>query len=289
MIHHTRSSASRWRLLEAALAYAEVEGLPVFPLEPRGKRPIVAHGFQAATCEPRKIRTWWEHVPLANIGIPTGQRSGLVVLDVDAPGPVHPQAQGSAALERLLTIAGERTLPPTRMARTGGGGLHLVFAAPAHSLIRSQVGLAGMVGLDVKGEGGYIIFPPSLHASGRFYRWINAERPAPYPNWLFALSGEVYRFPAALPPQSRTATPSRDDLERLAVSLAEHQARPGNRNALGFWLACRLVERRLSHTQAAHIMRVYARHVPAGAHPYTEQEALRTLASATRTTHTHLR
>ena len=72
-------------LLKAALAYAR-RGVPVFPCEPDGKRPLTYNGFWDATADPRRIRDWWSRWPTANVGLPTGERSDLLVLDVDSRG-----------------------------------------------------------------------------------------------------------------------------------------------------------------------------------------------------------
>ena len=69
-------------LLKAALAYAK-RGVPVFPCEPGAKKPLTCNGHWDATTDPRAIERWWKRWPTANVGVPTGKKSGLVVLDVD--------------------------------------------------------------------------------------------------------------------------------------------------------------------------------------------------------------
>ena len=71
-------------MLEAALLYATA-GYPVFPIAPRGKHPLTKHGFKDATIDADTIRKWWQRWPDANIGIPTGDASGLYVVDADTP------------------------------------------------------------------------------------------------------------------------------------------------------------------------------------------------------------
>src|SRR5207247_9654927 len=80
-------------------------------------------------------------------------------------------------------------LPPTRSAYSGGGGLHLIFAARQDLEMRNTTALGGYPGLDVRGEGGYIVVPPSLHESGRRYMWMNDEQLAPFPDLL----ADLYR------------------------------------------------------------------------------------------------
>jgi hypothetical protein len=120
-----------------------------------GKHPRSLNGFYDATTDPAVIERWWGMWPDANIGIRTGD--GLAVLDVD------PRHGGFASLAELED---EHGIIRTLTARTGGGGIHLYMAGdlPARSGFRP--------GLDLKSEGGYVVAPPSLHASGARYEWI---------------------------------------------------------------------------------------------------------------------
>ena len=149
---------------------------------PRGKQPLVPwRDHQQRRAAPGEVRDWYRRWPLANVGIVTGQISSLVVIDVD---PGH---GGEDSLEDLVTRFG--ALPPTLTVRTGGGGRHLYFSAPADPVpVRSRVGVAP--GIDVRAEGGMIVAPPSVHPSGKRYEWIAAgapAAPAPLPRWLMAL------------------------------------------------------------------------------------------------------
>ena len=128
------------------------------------------------------IERWFEQWPDANIGIVTGQISNLVVLDID---PRHGGDESLADLTRRFD-----SLPPTLTARTGGGGRHFYFAAPADPIpIRSRVGLAP--GVDVRAEGGMVVAPPSIHPSGQRYGWIPGKDAntdlAPLPSWVVRL------------------------------------------------------------------------------------------------------
>ena len=146
------------RLL-AALAYAK-RGWRVFPCRPKTKEPATTHGFKDATTDKATIIRWWRRMPAANVAIATGAVSGLVVLDVD------PRNGGLRSLAELERVHG--SLPETPRVSTGGDGEHYYFAAPTDASLKSGV-LAE--GLDVKADGGYVIAPPSLHPSGRRYRW----------------------------------------------------------------------------------------------------------------------
>jgi hypothetical protein len=138
-------------LLKAALAYAR-RGVPVFPCEPGAKRPLTRNGHWDATTDPRMIGRWWKRWPSANVGVPTGKKSGIVVLDVDVDDG---GLESLTKLERAGALA-----PKTARVRTGGGGSHVFFRYPRGTEIRNSAGLLGP-GLDVRGEGGYVLVPPS--------------------------------------------------------------------------------------------------------------------------------
>lgn len=190
--------------LDAAL-YLARHGAKVFPLhgvredsadrlvctcgDPRcgnpGKHPmakLAPRGLTNATTTEHIVKAWFTTAPYANIGLATGP---TVVLDVD------PRHGGDASLDALEAEHGP--LPPTTRALTGGGGRHILFRAPTGVEIRNSAGDHGGLapGLDVRGAGGYIVAPPSRHASGRFYAWSvdhhpDEVPPAPMPGWLVA-------------------------------------------------------------------------------------------------------
>src|SRR5215208_2290328 len=164
-------------LLKAALAVAR-NGKPVFPCKPGGKEPLTKRGHLEASTDPRKIHMWWKRWPDANIGVPTGRRSQVLVLDVDHP-------DGLDALE-----ADHSRLPETRTHSTGSGGKHYLFAYPADEEIRNSAGKLAE-GLDVRGEGGYIIVPPSR--TTRPYEVLDALPPADTPPWLREILTEPQR------------------------------------------------------------------------------------------------
>jgi hypothetical protein len=154
----------------------------VFPCEPRGKKPLCEHGLKDASTNEETIRTWWARSPDANIGHPTGQH---IVLDVDGP-------EGEAALAELEAEHGK--LPVTRTAQTGKGK-HLYFSADG-SKLRNSVSKLGPH-LDIRGEGGYVIVPPSVHQNGKRYEWVDPQiKSAPLPAWVAALLAEQARTKA---------------------------------------------------------------------------------------------
>ena len=109
---------------------------------------------------------WFRRWPDANVGIVTGEISNLIVLDID------PKHGGDATLDRLER--GFRPLSSTVEAVTGGGGRHLYFAHPG-GLTRNRAGLAQ--GIDLRGDGGYVVAPPSIPPSGRPYEWVPGRDP----------------------------------------------------------------------------------------------------------------
>lgn len=154
--------------------------------ESAGKHPLTVNGVKDASSDPDVIRAWWRRGPAANVGIATG--GGLVVLDVD---PRH------GGLDSLKAIQQEHgPLPVTVTVTTGGGGYHFYFTGRAGN----KVGLRP--GLDLRGEGGYVVAPPSLHLSGRRYEWVTGRAPqdlplAPLPPWL--LPGNATTAEASTP------------------------------------------------------------------------------------------
>jgi hypothetical protein len=155
--------------LDCALSYA-AEGKPVFPTKP-DKTPYTPRGFKDATTDEKTIRAWWQRWPDAGIGVPTGKASGWLVLDRDD------RHGGDASLSALVEQHGD--LPPTQQAATPSGGAHYVFTYPADIHIGNSAGKLGK-GLDVRGEGGYIIAPGCDPAR----RWVNALDEGEAPEWI---------------------------------------------------------------------------------------------------------
>jgi hypothetical protein len=198
-------------LLAAALNYAQ-KGWPVLPLHNAthgicscrkgrrcshpGKHPRTPHGVKDATCSPATIRGWWKKYPEANIGLAMGNASGLIALDIDGE-------EGRASLQTLTKQHG--SLPPTLRARTGGSGEHIYFRAQG-APIPNRVRFAK--GLDTRSEGGYVVAPPSLHASGASYTWLSSPttEPAELPQWLLELITTPKSSPPALPGSQNAQT-----------------------------------------------------------------------------------
>jgi hypothetical protein len=201
-------------LSEAALRYATEFGWAVLPLHTPtpgggcscgplcaspGKHPRTPNGVHDASKDPDVIRSWWNRWPDANIGIATGWMSGIVVVDVDGP-------KGEESLHKMCGN------PPTAVALTGRGR-HLYFEHPGEP-VPGRVGLASKV--DVRSDGGYVVAPPSLHASGHRYRWDTETGLAPGQCPLAPL-------PVALRQQgrSRARVQARVNLETIRQGVAE--------------------------------------------------------------------
>jgi archaellum biogenesis ATPase FlaH len=165
-----------------ARAYAQA-GFRIFPVyEPRdgncacgnancsspAKHPRTRNGYKDATTDLAQIERWWRTWPDANIGIATGQ--GLVVIDSDGP-------KGEMGLQALQ--AEHASLPETAAAKTSRG-LHLYFRFPKDE----HVPCSARDGLDVRGDGGFVVAPFSRHISGHVYEWVGGTTPAAAPVWL---------------------------------------------------------------------------------------------------------
>lgn len=201
------------KLLDEALRYAAA-GIPVFPLHwikndgncscrqgaicgAKGKHPRIKNWNEEATTDAEKIRQWWEKTPSANIGIPMGEKSGLVALDVDT------RHRGDESLAMLMDEF--EILPDTITATTGGGGKHYIFKYTEELCLKNVVGFRD--GLDIRTQGGMIVVAPSVHGSGRKYEWDTGKSPfdmeaAEMPAWLVE---EIRKVGTQLPAKKKTA------------------------------------------------------------------------------------
>ena len=150
---------------DAALDYVS-RGWAVFPLVEGQKTPACENGFKDATTDPEQVEMAWSVRPMMNVGIATGDASGgLVVLDFD----VDPDKgeDGIATLRAWEIAHGE--LPETVQAVTGRGGLHMFYRTREHI----GCSINSDAGVDVRGNGGYVVAPPSIHPNGTPYAWEN--------------------------------------------------------------------------------------------------------------------
>ncbi len=208
-------------------------GLPIFPLHyvrddgtcscgracsSLGKHPMTRNGVKDATGDAAQIEAWWEEEPLANIGLATG--GNLYVVDLDGNAGMQAWA---ALMDRFPGT------PPTRTVITGGGGRHHYFVPPDPALRNTHWKIAE--GIDTRGLGGYVLLPPSNHASGGTYEWAEPRHPTqPLPDWITSLVTPARVTPQAAP-QIRfgETTPYGWGVLRGA-SARISAAREGNRN-----------------------------------------------------------
>ncbi len=181
------------RTLECALYYIS-QGWAVLPLYTIGKNkrcscgkkdckspgkhpyaPYAPNGVKDATTDKDTIERWFDGETKLNIGVCAGAASGLVLLDID------PQHGGNESIKKY-------SVPKTVEVITGGGGTHYYFKHPGlHVDVRNSAGALGP-GLDVRGHHGYVVAPPSVHITGKQYRWKIDPRAieiADCPEWIY--------------------------------------------------------------------------------------------------------
>lgn len=194
-----------------------------------GKHPCTARGLKDASIDLERIREWWRKWPEANIAVVTGAVSGIVAFDID------PRHGGKKTLDQLEAEHG--TLPATVTAVTGGGGFHFIYRHPGEP-IKNRTNL--FPGIDVRGDGGYIVVAPSNHLSGGNYCWDEGRAPgeiplAAIPTWLL----EVLRRGPRREQRKGTPIVGRELLMQCAQEYVAHadSTCEGHRNDAAFNLA----------------------------------------------------
>ncbi len=189
-------------------------GIQALPLKPHSKIPATRHGKKDASSDPAQIAEWFKPGTSLNVGALTGERSGIIVVDVD------PRNDGEASFERMERAYGK--LPNTKRANTGGGGFHLYYRVPAGtSGLGDRPNAAGFRGVDIKADG-YVVAPPSIHPNGKPYEWLGDTPISPAPDWLVGVArGEKRIKPAPTSPAAATVLEgSRNDtLFRMGSGL----------------------------------------------------------------------
>lgn len=196
---------------DAALRYLSY-GWSVIPLRPKEKRPLVPwEMYQSKHPSIDQVKNWFNDHPDANVGVVTGSISGLVVLDVD---PAH------GGDESLIELEGRHgVLPHTVESLTGGGGRHIYFSHPG-GIVHNRVGL--MPGMDLRGDGGLVVAPPSVHPSGHRYYWEVSCHPD---------ETSVARMPAWLRQRAQTHDAPRGHTLRHWRTLVRDGVAEGERNS----------------------------------------------------------
>jgi hypothetical protein len=231
------TSTSANPLLNAALDYA-ARGVPVLPVHRPtsrpgrevgcscgdldcgsiGKHPITAHGLKDATTNREQVEWWWRRFPHANVGLATGHV--FDVLDIDGPA-------GERSMARLSAEHPVGRLGP--LVRTGQGGWHVYLAPTGLGNPKPR----DLDKVDWRGRGGYVLAPPSRHASGRRYRWVR-DLDTPLPEVPAALRERLERPQPTRPAPAtiRPAIPGHPYGQRaMEARLAEvARASQGDRN-----------------------------------------------------------
>jgi hypothetical protein len=262
------SETSKLPLPEAAARYA-AGGIPVFPCVPGEKSPLTEHGFHDATTRLSRVRSWWAWMPLANVGIPTGAASGIDVVDIDW----YPTASGFALYNRARHA--HLTVGWSALVRTPSGGIHAYYPAdPDHG---QQSWSAPRVHVDFRGDGGYIVAPPSLIGTTQpqtGYALIAAAKRAASPVDAETLHSFLDPLPAPTVPPRQQHALDVDGLARWVAARGE-----GERNRALFWAACRAAETGLSAEELHAVLGPAAQQAGLAA-----REVAATLRSAVRTT-----
>lgn len=248
-----------YSLRQYALAYAKL-GMAVFPLKPRSKYPATENGFHDASKDPFIINNWWKKNPDFNIGIATGRMSGgLIVIDLDID-----KEKGKFGDETLREWEAEHgQLPDTCRTITGRGGYHLLYRAD-REVSCSACRAEDLRAVDIRGDGGYFVAPPSIHDNGRAYEWEQA----PDEFEIEQANDLVYEFIEFMRPPKK---------EQESFSVPE-MIPEGSRDNTIFRLACSLQSKGLSNEAilAAAMAENETRCVP----PLTDKEVEEKVKSA---------
>ena len=248
-------------------------GVSVFPCVPGQKRPLTARGFHDATTDLAQIEHWWTRWPDANLGLPTGAVSGVVVVDVD----VREDVDGRESMRRALDAV--RVGMPVFTVVSPSGGRHGYYPAMPGVVQRSWQ--AARVGVDFRGDGGYIVIPPSHTAAGS-YRLATVRQGAAAGIDSDALRDFLDPRPAPQPRAAADRGMAQSEpgvvVSRLAAWVAG--LGEGERNRGLFWAACRAAEHDITPATAVDVLGAAA--AEAGLGP---REIAATVRSAYRTTH----
>lgn len=203
----------------------------IFPLAEGTKFPAISkeeggHGCLDATDDPEIIADWQRKHPKANIGIACGEKSDLIVIDIDVKGTVN----GYRTLELLQNDG--LILPPTCEVETPSGGKHYYYRYN-EKISKNSAGLLGP-GIDIRSNGGYVAAPPSQTADGiyKFTRSLDLIRPLP--------RQLAYLMDAKQTPREPFVYDGSGSAGRLCHWVSS--GREGERNSRLFWAACRMGE-----------------------------------------------
>jgi hypothetical protein len=153
---------------------AAARGWRLLPVQPRGKTPLVKEWQKVASNDLHQLEEWANTFPGCNWGLATGPGSGIFALDVD----------GEPGRSALLAYQREGHEIPDTLSTSTGNGSHVYFRWPVGAVIRNSAGKLAK-GLDIRGDGGYVVIPPSVHSSGNQYAYTDPQEPVlDAPEWL---------------------------------------------------------------------------------------------------------
>lgn len=203
---------------EIALFYASL-GWPVAPISIGTKHPRIPRWQTEASTDPAQITAWWDETPTDGISILTGSRSGIFAVDID------PRHGGDESWDDLIAQHGEAG--STTESLTGGGGRHLIYRIPAGAIITNASATNLPIGIDIRGEGGQIVAPPTIHpASGLPMR---GKHPPIRQKGCSPRTNAVASSPPPSPdpianPETRTPRICRHRFDRRALRSRPHMA-----------------------------------------------------------------
>ena len=209
-------------LLTAALYYASL-GWHIFPCKPGAKEPLTKHGVKDATTDEETIREWWAKWPDANVAMACGKKSGYYVVDIDVDAD-----KGVDGWNSLVALEKDNGLtPPTILQETPRGGAHLFYRTDRPPKNKNSL----FPGIDIRGDGYYVVLAPSIHPNGKAYAWEANCGPgeieaAEFPDWLRPPETRTRRpweWPGAKP--AKAAIPPRKPQEPRQGSPIEERAR----------------------------------------------------------------
>lgn len=199
--------------LDSALHYASI-GWHIFPIAPGQKIPLTSHGVKDATTDENQIHEWWSKWPNANIAVACGSQSGIYVVDVDV------SSDGSVnGLESLKEFP---ELPATVRQQTPRGGFHAFYKTDNAPVNRNSF----RPGIDIRGNGYYVVLAPSIHPNGGRYNWCDNCAPgqiglAEYPDYMRPTVRAPWAAPVLANANLGTAQHGSDILQRASLYLAE--------------------------------------------------------------------
>ena len=198
--------------LPVEIRAAAARGWRLLPVLACDKTPLVKEWQKLATSDLGQLEVWAAQFPGCNWGMATGPGSGVFVLDVD----------GEPGVAALLNYHQQGQELPNTLSVTTGRGNHIYFRWPEGQPIRNSAGKLAE-GLDIRGEGGYVVIPPSVHPNGEPYAYGDpGERLLDAPEWLLTLLKEPAQGPALISPQPQAAIPKgkrNDTLTSLAGTM----------------------------------------------------------------------